>query len=355
MAPRPTSSSAHAGRTRGNRLRRTLLAALVTASVALPLSGAARPGAVPAPVPAALAPLTTATPAALDERYAADRAAVRAAERTAADHGDRARAAALDAMAAPGRQFLSFDGRDGGRTTEVFGDLSGAALIAVLVPGSDTDLDTYERLRTGAVALQRQLGPQAAVIAWLGYRTPGTVSPEVLTPGRADEAAPALRQFTAALHALRPTARTSLLCHSYGSVVCGRAAAGATGGNGLQVADIVLYGSPGTGADNIAGLHTRATVWAGRGSGDWISDVPHVRLPLLFTSIGFGTDPVSPEFGAQVFPAGDGGHSDYLRPGSVPLRSIARIVAGQDPRTPQTAPLPAPQTPQTQVSEDRHA
>ncbi|WP_187282314.1 hypothetical protein [Streptomyces sp. wa22] len=40
------------------------------------------------------------------------------------------------------------------------------------------------------------------------------------------------------------------------------------------------------------------------------------------------TDPVSPEFGAKVFDAGDAGHSDYLGPGSVSLRSIAGIVAG---------------------------
>jgi hypothetical protein len=37
---------------------------------------------------------------------------------------------------------------------------------------------------------------------------------------------------------------------------------------------------------------------------------------------------VAPEFGAEVFDAGDAGHSDYLRPGSVSLRSITAIVDG---------------------------
>ncbi|MFB7917209.1 alpha/beta hydrolase [Streptomyces sp. NPDC056061] len=310
---------------RGSRLRRGVLAAAVAASVAVPVVGAAGPAAVPAPAPAVRGPLRIAAPAALAERYAATRADIRAAERVAAAHGDRRRAAALAAMAEPGRRFLSFDGRDGGRGAEVFGDLSRAERIAVLVPGAGIDLDHYWRLRNGAAALREELGDRSAVVAWLGYRTPATVSPAALTPGRAFEAAPALRHFVDELRALRPGARTSLLCHSYGSVACARAA------HGLRVADIVLYGSPGTGYRTAAGLRARAVVWAGRGGDDWIADVPHTKLRLPFTDIGFGADPVAPAFGARVFAAGDGGHSDYLLPGSVPLRNIARIVAGTGP------------------------
>ncbi|MFF4954582.1 alpha/beta hydrolase [Streptomyces chattanoogensis] len=317
-----------ASRPRSSRLRRTLLAALVTASVAVPVSGAARPTAVPAPVPAELGPLT-ATPAALDARYAANRAGIRAAARMAAGHGDRRRAAALRTMAGPARHFLSFDGRDGGRTAEVFGDLAHAGRIAVLVPGSDTGLETYGRFRDGAVALQREMngrGGRSAVIAWLGYETPGTVSPTVLTPGRAEDGARQLRSFIGELSGALPRSpgaapRISLVCHSYGSVVCGRAAP-----SGLRVADIILYGSPGTGADTVGQLHTRATVWAGRGTHDWVAGIPHGRLPLLSTTIGFGPDPMSREFGARIFDAGDTDHSHYLRPGSVSLRNIARIA-----------------------------
>ncbi|MCZ4118335.1 alpha/beta hydrolase [Streptomyces sp. H39-S7] len=314
-----------ASRPRFSRLRRTLLAALVAASVAVPVSGAARPAAVPAPAPVALAPLRAATPAALAERYAANRQGIRAAERMAGEHGDRRRARALRAMADPARHFLRFDGRDGGRTAEVFGDLSRAGTIAVLVPGSDTGLDTYERFRAGAVALREQLGDRAAVVAWLGYRTPGTVSPEVLTPGLAQHAAPRLRSFMAELAQVKPAARTSLLCHSYGSVVCALAA------RDLWVADIVLYGSPGTGVDTVGALHTPAAVWAGRGTGDWIAAVPHVRIRVPFLSVGFGTDPVSRTFGAHTFDAGAAGHSGYLQPGSVALRNIARIVSEGHP------------------------
>ncbi|NED24298.1 alpha/beta hydrolase, partial [Streptomyces anulatus] len=85
-----------------------------------------------------------------------------------------------------GRQFLAFDGRDGGRSTEVVGELSTARRIAVLVPGAGVGLDAYWRLRRDVRALHRELGEGAAVVAWLGYRTPATVSPAALTTWRAD-------------------------------------------------------------------------------------------------------------------------------------------------------------------------
>ncbi|MFE3900793.1 alpha/beta hydrolase [Streptomyces sp. NPDC059153] len=311
------SSHPHRG-----RLYRGLLAALVAASVAVPTAAVAGPAAVPAPAPTVRGPLRSAAPEALAARYAATRADIGAAERAAADHGDRKRAAALHVMADPVRRFLSFDGRDGGRSVEIVGDLSHAERIAVLVPGAGIGVDHYWRLRNGASALHSELGERSAVVAWLGYETPTTVSPTSVTSGRADEAAPELRDFISELRRLKPAVRTSLVCHSYGSVVCAGAA------RGLRVADIVLCGSPGTGYGNAADLHTPATVWAGRGSDDWIADVPHMKLQLPFMDIGFATDPVSPEFGAEIFAAGDGGHSDYLKPGSLPLKNIARIVAG---------------------------
>ncbi|WP_369171100.1 alpha/beta hydrolase [Streptomyces sp. R28] len=314
---------------RTHRWRRVLLATLITGAVVVPLSGAARPE-IPAPAPAALTPVTAAT---LDEAYAANRANAAEASRMAAAHGNRERAAADREMADPSRHFLSFDGRGPGLATEVFGDLPHADRIAVLVPGSDTSIDTYDRFRAAARALHDRLtreaphGARTAVVAWLGYETPATVSTTVATAGRAEEAAPKLREFVRQLRALADRSgrqsRISLLCHSYGSVVCGRAA------SHLDVDDIALVGSPGTGADSAAGLHTPARVWAARGGDDWVAEVPHIRLDLLGTTVGFGTDPMSPSFGARVFAAGDGGHSDYFRPGSTSLTNLTRIVLGE--------------------------
>ncbi|WP_128433772.1 alpha/beta hydrolase [Streptomyces cyaneus] len=325
---------------RTHRWRRALLATLIAGAVVVPLSGAVRPE-IAAPAPAALARVTAAT---LDEAYAANRANAAEASRMAATHGNRERAAADRAMADPSRHFLSFDGRGAGLASEVFGDLAHADRIAVLVPGSDTSIDTYDRFRDAARAVHDRLtrqaphGTRTAVVAWLGYETPATVSTTVTTADRAEEAAPKLREFIRQLRALTDGTsntdgrsngsagskpRISLLCHSYGSVVCGRAA------SHLDVDDIALVGSPGTGADTAAALHTPARVWAARGSDDWVAEVPHIRLDLLGTVVGFGTDPISPSFGARVFAAGDGGHSDYFRPGSTSLANLTRIVLGE--------------------------
>lgn len=290
------------------------------AAVVVPLSAAARPR-IPAPPPAALAPISVAT---LTETYAANRANAAEASRMAAAHGDHGRAASDRAMASPARDFLAFDGRGTGRATEVFGDLATAQHIAVLVPGSDTTLDTYNRFRAGALALHNSTGPHTAVIAWLGYDTPRMLSTGALTTTRADEAAPLLDRFIRELRgAVGRLPRISLLCHSYGTVVCAGGAAGA------DIQDVVLVGSPGTGVDSAAALHTHARVWAARGVGDWIGDVPHISADLFGTTVGFGTDPVSRAYGARVFAAGTGGHSDYFKPGSVSLTNLARIVLGK--------------------------
>ncbi|MCX5607107.1 alpha/beta hydrolase family protein [Streptomyces sp. NBC_00047] len=335
------TATAHGGGSTGGgstgRLRRTLLAALVAAAVVLPVSAAASPD-VPAPIPVAFA-----EDAAPRDRYTANRANLAEAARLATDAGRTGRAAKLRAMEAAGTaQFLAFDGRGRGRAVEVFGDLETADRVTVLVPGSDTTLDTYQRFRAGAVSLQQRLQaehPRSAVVAWLGYDTPGTVSTTVLTAARADEAAAELGPFLDRLGDVSgPGARLSLLCHSYGSVVCART------GTGPAVADMVLFGSPGTGADAARDLPTGARVWAGRGSDDWIGNVPHARLG----AIGFGTDPVDPAFGARAFAAGAAGHSDYLKPGTESLDSLAAIVLGT-----ATADTAAPAT--TTASEASHA
>ncbi|MER6446238.1 alpha/beta hydrolase [Streptomyces venezuelae] len=316
---RPAGTALATGRagSGAGRLRRGLLAALVAAAVVVPVSAAASPN-VPAPAPATFS--EDATP---QSRYAANGANLAEAARTAEDADRPGRAARLRAMQSGGAaRFLSFDGRGTGRAVEVFGELESADRVAVLVPGSDTTLDTYERFRAGAVSLQQRLQaehPHSAVVAWLGYDTPGTVSTTVLSADRADEAAAELAPFLARLHRMSgPGAQLSLLCHSYGSVVCARTTTGSA------VSDVVLFGSPGTGAGSARELPTAARVWAGRGSGDWIGDVPHVRLG----GIGFGTDPVDPAFGARAFDAGAVGHSDYLKPGTESLDSLAAIVLG---------------------------
>lgn len=315
----------HLPRIRG--LGRCLAAAAAVLAIWITTLGAgrvdlyARPGALPA--------LSAST---LALRYKLNRRAMEQALTTAQRIQDIPRARALSRFLVPGRTFLSFDPRGTGRAVEAVGDLLRARRIAIIVPGADTTLSTFDaRGRQsyatpggGARALMAQArldapDPRLAVVAWLGYEPPKLTSAGVITDFRADAGAARLRGFVGDLHRLNPAAGMALLCHSYGSVVCGEAV------RGLPVSDVAAFGSPGMAAPTAAALGTRARVWAERGGSDWIQLVPHVRL----LGVGFGTDPVSPGFGARVFPAGPGGHSDYLRPGSPSLRNLALIALGR--------------------------
>jgi hypothetical protein len=288
-------------------------AMLGTTAAAWPSSTAAKPQAPPA---------LTAT--ALSARYAATRTAVTKAEATATRDGDRQRAAALARLRS--RQVLFFNPNGAGVAAMVIGDLATAHRVAIVVPGSDTNLTTFfsrgpESPGGAAEALSaeaRKLAPgeKLAIIAWLGDPTPAMLSPSVITAGDAGQGAQALKPLVTAL--AKHGAHVALLCHSYGSVVCGLAAPN------LPVTDIAVFGSPGMDANSVADLHTSARVWAGREAGDSIKYVPHLHL----FGLGFGADPMSPGFGARIFATGDGGHSGYLDPGSASLQNLTYIALG---------------------------
>ena len=147
-------------------------------------------------------------------------------------------------------------------------------------------------------------------------QAPAALSPGIMTSGDAGQGADELRSFVSYL--IRHGRQVALICHSYGSVVCGLAAPH------LPVTDIAVIGSAGMDASSAEALDTSARVWAGRGTGDWIRDVPHVQL----LGLGFGQDPMSPAFGARVFAAGSGGHSSYFQPGGTALRNLTYIALG---------------------------
>ncbi|WP_406288585.1 alpha/beta hydrolase [Embleya sp. NBC_00896] len=313
------------------RLRMGLVAALIAGALVGPGAGVAEAAA---PVPPTLPAMSAAT---LDARYDANQRAIAEAAGMARDNGHEGRADKLARMADPARKFLSFDGRARRvRAVEVVGDLAGADRIAVLVPGTGSDLDhfdtrgdkPYSTPGGGARALYAEIRAQdptarVAVIAWLGYSPPATIGVDVLTSGRAETGARELRRFIAELYAVAPAAQVSLLCHSYGSTVCGRAV------SEIDVADLAVFGSPGLGVDDADDLGTGARVWAGRGGSDWIDWVPNVRIPFFGTTIGFGADPSEDGFGARDFAVGGGGHSDYLRPGGPSLHNLALIARGR--------------------------
>jgi len=299
---------------------RYLAAAPLVAAAMLSTTAAAWPpntAAVPQAPPAL-------TASALSARYAADATAIAAAQRAATRDGNSQLAGALATLHT--QQVLFFNPSGQGVAAMVIGNLATATRVAILVPGSDTTLATFFSRGSsspggGAEALAVEAdrldpGERLAIIAWLGYPAPAMLSPGVMTSGDASQGAQALRQLVTAL--ARHGDQVALLCHSYGSVVCGLAAPH------LPVTDIAVFGSPGMDASSVASLEVSARVWAGRESGDAVQYVPHIQL----FGLGFGADPMSPGFGARIFATGTGGHSGYLDPGSVSLRNLTYIALG---------------------------
>ncbi|MFJ5923812.1 alpha/beta hydrolase [Kitasatospora sp. NPDC092948] len=237
---------------------------------------------------------------------------------------EREQAARLAARYAglSGRRLLAFDPRGRGQLAEVFGDLTHDARTAVLVPGSDTDLSTFDRLADTAKALRTATDDRVAVVAWVGYTTPVGVGIDAAREELARAGAPRLARLVAGLAPV--TGPVTLFCHSYGSVVCGQSAP-----DPAQVAGLVVFASPGLGlarADEV-----RVPVWAvARNPEDWISNVPNVSV----LGFGHGADPTSPAFGAHLLPStGSHGHSDYFAPGSASLAAFAALAATGSPTT----------------------
>ncbi|WP_448319748.1 alpha/beta hydrolase [Streptomyces sp. CO7] len=243
--------------------------------------------------------------------------------RTARTRADRC--AGLLGGGKGGRQIIAFDPRGRGQVAEVHGDLTRAEHVSVVVPGSDIDLDTFDRAGdrygtpTGmARSLYAATGGRTAVVAWAGYTTPVGLGPDAATGRLAEAGAPRLARFVRGLVAAGAP-RPAVFCHSYGSVVCG------LGARDMPAADIVVAGSPGMRADGVGDLRTTARVWAARSADDWIGRVPHVEV----LGLGHGADPAAPDFGARRVPAERaGGHSGYFAPGTDSLRVFARIALG---------------------------
>lgn len=256
-------------------------------------------------------------------RYAANRA-----ELTRLSRAGGPRAALYARWVAQRPQILAFDPRGDGRLVEVLGDLAHADRVVVYVPGNAKRLENFDegtaaRPRTAPgpvardlLAAARRARPTArtAVIAWLGYDGPENIDLVAAESVRAQAGA---RSLTRLLRILPRRARVSLVCHSYGTVVCGRVAAR------TRVANVVALASPGLDARSARTM--KATVWAGRATDDPIRFTPHVRL----SGIGHGPDPMSPSFGAhRIDTTGAHGHEAYFTPGGRSLRQIAEIVTG---------------------------
>jgi hypothetical protein len=219
-----------------------------------------------------------------------------------------------------------------GLRAAVWGDLVQAKAIAVLVPGMGHGADQFDQdsgltpevpgtLPTRARALRAAGGPDLAVVAWLGYATPTSV-PTALAADQIGVGAANLDRLAHWLAKVNPQARTTWVCHSYGSLICAAARAGQST---APVDAVALVGSPGVQLDRASDLGHDVEVWAGRGSADPIE----LTGLLDGVGVGFGPDPASAQFGALPIPCAAGAnHSDYFRRGSPQLEAIAQIANG---------------------------
>ncbi len=275
-------------------------------------------GALVAGYPGLVGPADGVPP---EMRYAANRLLLNRALGTARRAGDAALAGRITGWLRAGRQILLFD-LAGGRIAEVFGDLATATHVAVVVPGMLNDLTNFDALAGEARNLHRQadhLAPGAvATVAWLGYRTPGWLDAPF-----DDKAVAATRRLADLVGGLvlRSGVTTTVVAHSYGSMLAGRALRA-----GLRVDAVVALGSPGMTTATVAGLHASpgTRIYAARAPGDPVS-----------WSENFGRDPSDPRFGAVRIATHSRGstgpvwHTSYLTGQSECTRNLARIVTGQ--------------------------
>ena len=125
------------------RLRRTSIIAGIAAAVAA--TTAAMYPSAPAD---RLQPMPALTAPALAARYTADAHQIARAASAASRAGNTGLAHSLDAMR--GGQFLDFNPAGQGLAVEVFGNLATATRVAILVPGSDTSLTTFDSRGTAS-------------------------------------------------------------------------------------------------------------------------------------------------------------------------------------------------------------
>jgi hypothetical protein len=226
-----------------------------------------------------------------------------------------------------GTTLLACDPPGGARIVEALGEVTTADHIAVIVPGNGHHLGNYFTERGGVAPRARgevllrtmqRLAPdrRAAVVVWVGYRTPTGLITAVAN-GPARRGAGDLARLT---RFLPQAAHITVIGHSYGTAVCGLALPEA------RAADCVALGSPGMGVRHRAELGTGTRLWAAQADTDWIRFFPQGKAGPL----GLGRSPLHPALGAMRFGTGAvTGHCGYYTEDSESLRNIARIALGR--------------------------
>ncbi|APU41930.1 alpha/beta hydrolase [Streptomyces sp. TN58] len=302
----------------------------------------------------------------------------------------------------PPMYLLGIGDQGGGRAIVAFGNPDTSRNVSAYVPGLGTALDAefarndLTRARDTAKGAQK-FDPSSASIVWLGYDAPQLPADrildnlDVMSKEHAEKGAPAYSRFMAGLAATNHNSdpHITAIGHSYGSLTVGQSALQSGGIPGVD--DIVLVGSPGTGAQRADQLGVgKEHVYVGASDHDPVSMAPNkvesgamlgsgaagavagglagsVLGPLGMvggaivggaggavhglvmgdaltdeSQIYFGTDPAHKNFGGNRFKVDDGplpvmegdgpmdAHSNYFNPDKDldSASNIARIVSG---------------------------
>lgn len=254
----------------------------------------------------------------------------------------------------PPVQLFGFGVHDGALTAAIsIGDLDSASNVGVIVPGMGSDVNGLpttlggaEQVYLEAVRFDSRVSP--AVVAWIGYRSPGMPpSFEVVHGDRAAAGAKPLANFIDGVNAVRvtggePMHEFALLAHSYGATT----AAEALKISETRVDSFITYGSAGLEVGTtLRQLHTdhmystSATgddvAWAGiLGSGRVNPiDIPGVEK---FGSEGTGGrvrvtahDMFTEDMRASLW--NWGGKVGYLSEDTSSVEALGRVLAGGAP------------------------
>jgi hypothetical protein len=241
----------------------------------------------------------------------------------------------------PRKYLVTLDTRGTGRCAISVGDLDTAGDVSVVVPGiffsvngqmvdfTATAGDVFREQATLAPVAAPANGPGIAVVAWMGYRTPGIA--DFMSLDLAHVGADRLIRTLDGIRAVRNDhePRLGVVAHSYGSTT----AMIALSSGRTRVDSLTMLGSPGSAvasADELA--VPRGQVYVGGAHWD----------PVAGTGF-FGVDPGCAAFGAATLDLVGGGHptvtgdafrqpfghNDYLKPGTASLHDVALIAVGR--------------------------
>lgn len=213
---------------------------------------------------------------------------------------------------------------EGEQVVLVLGDLDTADAVGLLVPGvNNSPVGDLHRLLgdardVGAAARDAGPGLEVATVVWLGYASPDDLW-EMGTRFAAWDGGPDLAAALDGLAAARVAngsrpPRTTVLAHSYGTVVTDEAA----DAPGRLAADaIVLLGSPGMEPAGADGLEA-PEVYDAASIGDLVAVSGYFGVPTYARRYGSTSLPVERSMG----------HSDYYDPAYPTLAAMGAVVAG---------------------------